>query len=262
MKPLAALSSVMTTAAFHASKSGEIIESNPSFVQLMRCIPGDDWRLNVDDETRTALNTFWEQLFSDPYSIHQPAAFTVNGSESSYQIRAQAVTNDDGEFDSAVGVVMVDESSMRRWKVDGATGLPEHDAVVERFEELMGKERSFVAAVILLEPASPLRNSDSEPQRTEAARHLLSVLRPTDLLASDVEGRFLLCAAGINSSQAALALAERLISSLNTAQIGSRVGLAFPNAGVAVATMVREAEAGAWASAPNSSGFAPQEEAA
>lgn len=258
MQPLAALTSVMTTAAFHATNSGEIIEANAPFVQIMRCIPGDDWRLNIDDGNRTVLDTFWDQIFGDPDAMHQPAVFSVNGSESAFQIRAQAVANDNGDYDSAVGVVMVDESSMHRWEVDAATGLPEHDAVFERFEELTATERSFVSAVILLGAT----NEDSEAQRTQAARQLLSVLRPNDLLASDVEGRFLLCAPGINSSEAAKALAGRLITSLNSASIEARIGLAFPNRDVAVATMVREAEAGAWSSPNNGSGFAPVEEAA
>ncbi len=258
MQPLAALTSVMTTAAFHASNTGQIIESNAPFVQLMRCIPGDDWRLNVDDGDRTLLDTFWDQLFADPDEMHQPAIFTMNGSDSSYQIRAQAVSNANGDYDSAVGVVMVDESSTKRWTVDAATGLPEHDAVFERFEELTASERSFVSAVILLEPSE----KNGEAQRTEAARKLLSVIRPSDLMASDLENRFLLCAAGINSTEAAKALAGRLIESLNASAIHARVGLAFPNPDVAVATMVREAEAGAWSSATNSSGFAPVEEAA
>lgn len=258
MQPLAALTSVMTTAAFHATNAGEIIEANAPFVQIMRCIPGDDWRLNVDDGDRTLLDTFWEQIFGNPNDMHQPAVFSVNGSESSFQIRAQAVSNAAGEYDSAVCVVIVDESSTHRWEIDAATGLPEHDAVFERFEQLTATERSFVCAVVLLDSVG----DEGGAQRTEAARQLLSVIRPGDLLASNVEDRFLLCAAGINSTEAANALAGRLVSSLNSASINARVGLAFPNQGVAVATMVREAEAGAWASDNNAAGFAPTEEAA
>jgi len=259
MQQLTALTSVMTTAAFHASANGEIIESNAPFVQLMRCVPGDNWRMNVDEGDRTLLDSFWENLFANPKTVAQPVAFSVNGADATYQIRAQAVSNEAGEYLSAVGVVIVEAgSSTTRWEIDPATGLPEHSAVFERFEKLTESKGSFVAAVILLDAA----DSADDTVRKQAARQALSVIRPNDMLASDADGRFLLCAAGINSPAAALAMAERLVNSLGEAQIAARVGLALPNPDVAIATLVREAEAGAWANEVGGFGFAPPAEEA
>ncbi len=257
MKPLTALTSLIPVAAFHAARSGEILEANAPFVQLMRCVPGDDWRMHIMDGDRTLLDVFWDDLFSNTTELHQPIAFLIHGSEVSYQVRAQAVTNDAGEYVSAVGAIVVDEaSSKRRWQVDQATGLPEHDAVIQRFDELTAADRPFMAAVVLLEQA----DVDDEMRRKEAARQLLSIVRPSDMLASEADGHFLLCAGGVRGQQAALALAARMVSSLAESSITARVGVALPDRGIATATLVREASAGAYASEPGNFGFAPTED--
>lgn len=254
MKPLAALTSVMTTAAFHADARGEILEANALFVQLMRSVPGDDWRKSVREEDHTLVDTFWNALFLEPESLHQPVSFHVTGAEDDYQIRAQAVTDDDGEAISAVGIVVVETAtSMHRWDTDKATGLPEHDAVIERIEELASTGRNFSAAVILLDPA----DANDEVRRKEAARQLLSTVRPSDLIAIANDGRFLLCASGVRNEDAALAMAERMTTALAGSSITARIGLVLANPQTASATLVREAEAGAYASAPGSFGFAP-----
>jgi GGDEF domain-containing protein len=254
MQPLAAMTSVMTTAAFHASGSGQIIESNAPFVQLMRCVPGDDWRMSVSSGDRTLIDTFWDSIFQEAQSLHQPVAFHVHGDEDVYQIRAQAVTDNEGNVVSAVGTVVVDATtSKRRWDTDEATGLPEHDAVIERFAELTEKDQPFAAAVILLDPA----NAHDDLLRKEAARQLLSTVRPTDLIASAADGRFLLCATGVPTPDTALAMAERMTSALAQSSITARIGLVLSDHDAATATLVREAEAGAYASEPGSYGFAP-----
>lgn len=254
MQPLAAMTSVMTTAAFQAETSGQIIESNTAFVQLMRCVPGDDWRKSVRDEDRTLVDTFWNAVILDPDSIHQPIAFHLNGAEDDYQIRAQAVTNEAGEVVSAVGIVVVEASTpMHRWETDAATGLPEHEAAIERLEELAAQDRQFAAAVVLLDA----RDSNDELRRKEAARQLLSTIRPSDLLASTNDGRFLLCATGVRSQDGALAMAQRMTSALAESDISARIGLVLPDEATATATLVREAEAGAYACEPGSFGFAP-----
>lgn len=254
MQPLAAMTSVMTTAAFHASANGHIIESNALFVQLMRSVPGDDWRKAVALEDRTLLDTFWDSIFTESDSLHQPIAFHVHGADDVYQIRAQAVTNDAGEVVSAVGIVVVEAStSKRRWETDPATGLPEHDAALERFDELNSSDRPFAAAVILLDHDA----ANDELHRKEAARQLLSTVRPTDLIASSTDGRFVLCASGVRTQEAALAMAERMTAALSNSSITARIGLVLSDHDVAAATLVREAEAGAYASEPGSHGFAP-----
>lgn len=253
MEPLAALTSVMTTAAFQATVNGQILNANPLFVQLMRSVPGDDWRKSVLENDRTLVDSFWNALFLEPERIHQPIAFHLQGAEDNYQIQAQTVTNDTGDAVSAVGVVVVETSTtLHRWETDHATGLPEHLAAIERLEELTEKGQDFAAAVILLDST----DAHNELRRKEAARQLLSTIRPTDLIAITSDGRFLLCATGVRSESAALAMAERMTSALSQSSINARIGLVLADPDVAVATMVREAEAGAYASAPGSSGFA------
>lgn len=259
MKSLRALTSVMTTAAFHASTNGMILEANAPFVQLMRCVPTDDWRRSIDEGDRTLIDSFWDELFLDPKAVHQPVTFTLSGDASSYEIRAQAITNKAGDPISAVGVIeAVDNESTARWEIDPTTSLPEHRAVFEQFDRLSREERSFVAAVILLDPD----DVNDEDKRKQATRQALSATRPNDMLTIDADGRFLLCAAGINSPAAAATLAMRLIQRMQHASLNVRVGLALPNPDVATATLVREAEAGAYASAEGSFGFAPIQDAA
>jgi GGDEF domain-containing protein len=248
------MTSVMTTAAFHATVSGQIIEANALFVQLMRCVPGDDWRKNVSNEDRTLLDTFWNSIFIEVESLHQPIAFHLLGVEDVYQIRAQAVTDETGAVISAVGIIVVEATtSKRRWETDPATGLPEHDAAIERFEELSSQDRPFAGAVILLDPD----DAKDDLRRKEAARQLLSTVRPTDLIASSVDGRFLLCAVGVRTQDAAEAMAIRMTTALANSKISARIGLVLPNHDAASATLVREAEAGAYAAEPGQYAFAP-----
>lgn len=248
------MTSVMTTAAFHADAGGQIVEANALFVQLMRCVPGDDWRKNVSDEDRTLIDTFWNSIFIETESLHQPIAFHLLGVEDVYQIRAQAVTDESGAVVSAVGIVVVEATtSKHRWETDAATGLPEHDAAIERFEELLSEDRPFAGAVILLDPD----DARDDLRRKESARQLLSTVRPTDLIASSSDGRFLLCAAGVRSQDAALAMAQRMTAALAKSSISARIGLVLPDHDAASATLVREAEAGAYASRPGAYGFAP-----
>lgn len=254
MQPLAAMTSVMTTAAFHAQANGQIIEANALFIQLMRCVPGDDWRKSVTEEDRTLVDSFWNAHFLDGDTIQQPIVFHVNGADDTYQIRAQAVTDDQGQVVSVAGIVVVEESTpLHRWETDQATGLPEHDAAIERLEQLATQDRPFAAAVILLDA----KDSNDELRRKEAARQLLSTIRPSDLIASTHDGRFLLCATGVRSESGALAMAERMTSALAASSISARIGLVLGHPEAATATLVREAEAGAYASDPGSSGFAP-----
>jgi GGDEF domain-containing protein len=254
MEPLAAMTSVMTTAAFHASASGQIIESNAPFVQLMRCVPGDDWRMSVNNGDRTLIDTFWDSIFEESQTLHQPVAFHVHGDDDVYQIRAQAVMDNDGNVVSAVGIVVVEAmTSKRRWDTDDATGLPEHDAVIERFDELTEGGQLFAAAVILLDPD----DANDDLLRKEAARQLLSTVRPTDLIASAADGRFLLCATGVRTPDTALAMAGRKTSAHAQSSITPPIGHVLSEPDAATATLVREAEAGAYASEPGSYGFAP-----
>jgi GGDEF domain-containing protein len=256
MQLLAAMTSVMTTAAFHATASGQIMEANALFVQLMRCVPGDDWRKSVSQEDRTLLDAFWNAIFIEAESLHQPIAFHLHGVEDNYQVRAQAVTDETGAVVSAVGTVVVEATtSKRRWKTDPVTGLPEHDAAFERLEELSSNGKPFAAAVILLDPD----DAGDDLRRKESARQLLSTVRPTDLIANTIDGRFLLCAAGVRSQDAALAMAERMTTALAGSSISARIGLVIPDHDAAVATLVREAEAGAYASEPGAYGFAPSD---
>lgn len=253
MQALAAMTSVMTTAAFHASADGRVLESNSLFVQLMRSVPGDDWRKSVSEEDRTLVDAFWNTIFTESEALHQPIAFHLHAVDDIYQIRAQVVTDETGKAVSAVGIVGVEASTTTRiWETDTATGLPEHEAVVERFETLSDKKLPFAAAVILLDAA----DATDELVRKEAARQLLSTVRPTDLVGCTTDGRFLLCASGVRTEQAALAMAERMTSALAESSITVRIGLVLPDHSAAGATMVREAEAGAYASEPGSYGFA------
>lgn len=107
--------------------------------------------------------------------------------------------------------------------------------------------------MILLDPA----DANDDLLRKEAARQLLSTVRPTDLIASAADGRFLLCATGVLTPDTALAMAERMTAALAESSITARIGLVLSDHDAATATLVREAEAGAYASEPGSYGFAP-----
>jgi len=252
MKPLTALASVLTDAAFHAEVSGEVIESNSPFAQLMRCMVGDDWRLHVEVGDRALVDAFWGTVFSEPDEVHQPVSFHLIGGEDRYQLTAQAVST--GEVQTAVGIITVEQKrTTQRWNTDAVTGLPETDAAIERFDELLSRGRTFAGAVVLLDDGS-----EDDVIRKEAARQLLSTIRPTDLLSIASDGRFVVCAAGIENSNAATAMASRMLTALNESEITARVGLVLSDFELAAATLLREAEAGAHASEHGTSGFAPE----
>ena len=162
------------------------------------------------------------------------------------------------EGDDVVGVVGVIEreaSAMTpRWRTDSTTGLPETEAVLGRFEEYLESGRSFGGAVVLLQD----EQATDEVHRKEAARQLLTTIRPTDLLTSSSDGRFVLCAAGIDSEPAALAMARRMLDAMQASSLIARIGLVLPNNDAGPATLLREAEAGAYASEWGASSFAPE----
>ncbi len=256
MKPLTALISVMHAAAFHAGPDCAVIESNAAFTQLMRCMPGDDWRLHVAQGDRAIVDAFWNNLCANGAEIHEPIVFLLDGFEERYQLRAQAVLGDDGEVVGGVGIITAEPSTTTpRWSTDAVTGLPETEAARSRFGELLETGRAFAAAVILLDEAQ----ASDELSLKEASRQLLTTIRPTDLLTSSADGRFVLCAAGVDSPGAATAMAERMTNALAASSLQARIGLALSDVDAAAATLIREAEAGAYASELGSFGFAPDE---
>ena len=254
MDAMSALASVMTNAAFEATANGHITRSNPQFVQLLRSVPGDDWRNSVAAQDRTLVDSFWNSLFVHPTETHQPISFRVTGSDYRYQLRAQSVHDEVGQVMSAVGIVLIEEDSLQhhRWEVDANTGLPDRAAVLQRIDELATEQRHFAVAVVLLDPV----DAADEVRRKEAARQLLLTLRPSDLVASSPYASFVLCASDVADDETAVQLAERISGALATSDLNARIGLSMPTAGVAPATLVREAEAGAYASTPGAVGFA------
>jgi GGDEF domain-containing protein len=254
MDRLTALTSVLTSAAFEADAAGDIITSNPPFVQLMRRVPGDDWRDSVDPQDRALVDAWWNSLFTNPGDTHQPISCRLSGSDLRFQLRGQTATDDDGVALSAVGIIVADDDSVaaQRHEVDHITGLPERSAAIDRIEQLVGDQRPLAVAVVLLSP----EDSRDELLRKEAARQLLSTLRPTDMVASSPDGSFVLCAENVSSSQAATQMAERMSTALRDSGLAARIGLALPSDQMAAATMVREAEAGAWAATPGEVRFA------
>ena len=253
MKPLTALASVLSEAAFHADVSGEVLESNSPFAQLMRCMVGDDWRMHVEVSDRALVDAFWGTVFSEPDELHQPVSFHLIGGDDRYQLTAQAVST--GDVPSAVGIITIEQKrTTQRWNTDSVTGLPETDAVIERFEDLLARGRTFAGAVVLLDD----NDDEDETTRKETARQLLSTIRPTDLLSISPDGRFVVCAAGVENSNAATAMAGRMLTALGESNIDARVGLVLSETDSVAATLMREAEAGAHASDLGSFGFAPE----
>lgn len=257
MKPLTALASVLDSAVLFADESGKVMESNPIFTQLMRCVSGDDWRLHVDQGDRALVDSFWASIFNPTAEEEQAAIlhFHLAGVEGRFQMRAQAVTEDDAIV-GAVATIEREQSTVTpRWRTDAVTGLPETEAVLGRFEEYIESGRAFGGAVVLLDDTQ----AADDVSRKEAARQLLTTIRPTDLLTSSTDGRFVLCAAGIDSETAALAMADRILGALNSSSLTARIGLVLPDRDDAVpATLLREAEAGAYASEWGSYSFAPE----
>ena len=139
-----------------------------------------------------------------------------------------------------------------RFTVDPTTGLPDRPEVLRRIEDLADHHRHFTVAVVVLDAA----DAEDAAHRRTAARQLLSVVRPNDLVAGSLDGTFLICAADLNDVTAAEHLSERISNALAEAGIMARIGFSLPTDGVAPATLVREAEAGAYAASPGEVGFA------
>lgn len=257
MNPLTALASVLDSAVFFAEPNGQIIESNLPFTQLMRCMSGDDWRRHVDESDRALVDSYWDSIFSTGEDdATEDLNFHLAGVDGRFQMRTQSVTQD-GEVVGVVGVIEREASTMTpRWRTDPTTGLPETEAVLGRFEEYIDTGRSFGGAVVLLQD----EQATDEVHRKEAARQLLTTIRPTDLLTSSTDGRFVLCAAGIDSEAASLAMAKRMLDALQASSLVARIGLVLPNNDAGPATLLREAEAGAYVSEWGSSSFAPDEQ--
>ena len=255
MKPLAALASVIDSAVFFADESGKVVEANPAFTQLMRCVSDDDWRINVDPGDRALVDSFWASTFTQMDAVSPNVLkFHLAGVDGRFQMRAQAVSEDD-VVTGAVAIIEREQSSLTpRWRTDAVTGLPETDAVLGRFEEYLASGRDFGGAVVLLTD----EHASDAIQRKEAARQLLGTIRPTDLLTSSSDGRFVLCAAGMVSEAAAVAMAERFLSALRSSSLTARIGLVLPDYDAGPATLLREAEAGAYASEWGSFSFAPE----
>ncbi len=254
MKPLTALASVLDSAVFFADASGKVLESNPIFTQLMRCVSGDDWRLYVEQGDRALVDSFWASIFNPTDEDAGVLHFHLTGVEGRFQMRAQSVTEND-VVTGAVALIEREQSTVTpRWRTDAVTGLPETEAVLGRFEEYLDNGRSFAGAVVLLAD----EHATDDVSRKEAARQLLTTIRPTDLLTSSSDGRFVLCAAGIDSEAACLAMAERVLGALQASSLDARIGLVLPDHDAGPATLLREAEAGAYASDLGSFSFAPE----
>ena len=91
-----------------------------------------------------------------------------------------------------------------------------------------------------------------EIQRKEAARALLDVLRPNDVVAGAVDGHFVICASKVTYPSPAMRLTERLSQALQDVGIAAQIGAAVHDGKAAPATLLRAAEAGAYEAAPNS----------
>lgn len=254
MDALTALTSVLTGGAFQADVNGNIIQSNAPFVHLLRRIPGDDWRNGVAESDRALVDAYWNQLFLHPDDDHDAISFRVIGGETAHQLRAQAVTNDVGDPVSAVGIVEPAEVAVAhtRYELDPATGLPDRHAVLHRIDDLSTDHRHFTLAVVVLAPD----DAGQDTQRKEAARQLLSVVRPDDVVAGSFDGTFLVCAADLDDVTAAEQFGQRAAEALKSSGIHARIGLTIPAGESAAATLVREAEAGAYAAEPGEVGFA------
>ena len=254
MDALTALTSIMSDGAFEADVNGNILRSNAPFVQLLRRVPGDNWRNGVADEDRTLIDTYWDALFLHPELDPEPVMFRVLGGDQSHQLRARCVVDDAGNATSAVGVILHDENPRpgTRFELDPATGLPDRMAALHGMDELAAAHRAFTLAVVVLNP----EDAGDDTTRKEAARLLLAQVRPADIIAGSVDGTFLVCAADLVEDAAAKAFTDRMSIALLASDIAARIGYATPSEGVASATLVREAEAGAYTVEPGEVGRA------
>ena len=254
MDSLSALSSMLSVAAFEADPGGHITNGNSAFVQLLRRVPGDDWRDGVAPEDRALVDAFWNSLFAHPNQAPEPVTFRIDGGESTFRLQAQAVTSAGGHPLGAVGLIVPDGEAgpHHAFETDPFTGLPDRAAVMHRIEELAAGDRHLAVAVVLLDD----NDSGDDTRRKEAARQLLSTLRPNDVVSASPDGSFLVCAADVTDVRAALHMAERIAGALSRSGIVARIGISIRDHDAAPATLVREAEAGAYAAEPGDVKFA------
>lgn len=254
MDALSALTSLLSVAAFEADPGGHITNGNSAFVQLLRRVPGDDWRDGVAPEDRALIDAYWNELFVHPGRSPQPITFRIDGGESTFRLQAQAVTSAGGHPLGAVGLVVPDGEGgpHQTFETDPFTGLPDRGAVIHRIEELAAADRHLAVAVVLLDET----DGADDTRRKEAARQLLSTLRPNDVVSASPDGSFLVCAADVTEIRPALHMAERIAGALSRSGIVARIGISIRDHDAAPATLVREAEAGAYAAEPGDVKFA------
>jgi GGDEF domain-containing protein len=256
MDALTALTSVLPDAAFEANAHGHITVSNPPFVQLLRRVPGDDWRDGVVPEDRALVDAHWNDLFvgTEPAEPAEPVTFRIEGSDSRFRLRARTVTDETGQAVRAVGIIEMDDDvpPHQTFATDPHTGLPDRAAVLQRIDDLTTAQRNLAVAVVLLDEA----DSADDTRRKEAARQLLSTLRPNDVVSASPDGSFLVCAVDVAEVRPALQMAERIAGALSRSGIVARIGVTVRDHDAAPATLVREAEAGAYAANPGDVQFA------
>lgn len=254
MDALTALTGLLPIAAFAADPGGHITTSNPSFVQLLRRVPGDDWRDGVAAEDRALVDAYWNELFVHPNDNRDAISFRIDGVEPTFSLRAHPVTSAGGHPVGAVGIIVPDEDAHphHTFEIDPFTGLPERAAVLQRIEDLAATDRNLAVAVVLLDA----EDTADDTRRKEAARQLLSTLRPNDVVSASPDGSFLVCAADVTDVRPAVQLAERIAGALARSGIIARIGITVRDHEAAPATLVREAEAGAYASSPGDVQFA------
>ena len=164
------------------------------------------------------------------------------------------MTDERGQPVRAVGIIEMDDevSAVQSFSTDPHTGLPERAAVLHRIEDLTAAQRHLAVAVVLLDAA----DTADDTRRKEAARQLLSTLRPNDLVSASPDGSFLVCAVDVAEVRPALQMAERIAGALSRSGIVARIGVTVRDHDAAPATLVREAEAGAYAANPGDVQFA------
>lgn len=249
--PFKALSSLLSDAVFEAKADGEIVRANGPLVQMLRLVPGDDWRQRVFEQDRALVDSFWNSIFVNADDLHQPISFRLGNTRQRVQLRAQSITSDDStQLPQSAVAVLLDESSApgHRWEVDSITGLPDRQAVVERISSLIEAQEPFATALVLLSE----EDRTNDLRRKEAARALLDALRPDDVVACALDGHFVVCASHVTYPTPVMRVAERLLKSLADSGIVAQIGVALPENETAPATLLRAAEAGAHEASPGS----------
>lgn len=242
------MTNVISDAAFEADLDGAVIHANAAFVHLLRLVPGDDWRSSVHERDRTLVDSIWNQTLHNPNGQPLEVDFNTRAGGVSLRLRVQAVTTKNA-VTGAVGIIA--PSTIVRppsWETDPITGLPEREAAMTDIARLVAQGTGVVAWVKIEQPTDIVRK--------DAARQLLATLRPDDVVAIASDDSFLLSLHNVAQLAAAEQIGERLTAALRKADIAARVGLALCNVDLAEATLIREAEAGAWAAAPGAWSFA------